>query len=80
MLESQTGPSLVLKMFKYSVSPLSQSPYLELFRSRGGPVEDFFFFFLGGGGSQETFSGEAQLRKTTLYDFLGPSFNTRTPF
>ena len=58
MLESQTGPSLVLKMFKYSVSPLSQSPYLELFRSRGGPVEDFFFWGGGGGGqSGDIFRG-----------------------
>ena len=35
---------------------------LILGRYRGGPVEGFM-----GGGSLETFSGEAQLKKTTLY-------------
>ena len=45
-------------MLKYLESPLSQPPYLELFQSRGGPVEAFF-----GGASLETFSGEAQLKK-----------------
>ena len=46
-------------MLKYSESPLSQLPYLELFQSGGGPVRAFF-----GGASLETFSGEAQLKKS----------------
>ena len=49
-------------MLKYSESPLSQLPYLELFQSVGGPVRAFFR-----GASLETFSGEAQLKKITLY-------------
>ena len=48
-------------MFKYSESPLSQLPYLELFQSGegGGAVRGFF-----GGASLDTFSGEAQLKKS----------------
>ena len=46
-------------MLKYSESLLSQLPYLELFQSGEGPVRAFF-----GGASLETFSGEAQLKKS----------------
>ena len=45
-------------MLKYSESPLSQLPYLELFQSEGGASQGVF-----GGASLETFSGEAQFKK-----------------
>ena len=59
-------------MLKYSESPLSQPPYLELFQSRGGPVEAFF-----GGASLETFSGEAQLKNHPVHKHWGGRFSWR---
>ena len=50
-------------MLKYSESPLSQLPYLELFQSGGGPVRAFL-----GGASLEIFSGEAQLKNHPVQD------------
>ena len=47
-------------MLKYSEFSLSQLPYLELFLSVGGWAFRAFF----GGASQETFSGEAELKKS----------------
>ena len=55
-------------MLKYSESPLSQLPYLELFQIGGGAVRAFF-----GGASQATFSGEAQLKKSpSIYPVYNP--------
>ena len=62
MLKSQTGPPQVSKMLKYSESPLSQLPYLELFQSVGGLVRAF----LGGGQSRDIFRG-GPVKKITLY-------------
>ena len=55
MLKSQTGRPQVSKMLKYSESPLSQLPYLELFQRGGGDQSGRFLggpvwrhFFRGG--------------------------------
>ena len=49
-------------MFKYSESPLSQLPYLELFQSGGGASQGVF----GGGQSRDIFRG-GPVKKITLY-------------
>ena len=63
MFKSQTGPPQVSKMSKYSESPLSQLPYLELFQSVGGASQGVF----GGGQSRDIFRG-GPVKKITLYN------------
>ena len=68
MLKSQTGPPQVSKMLKYSESPLSQLPYLELFQSGGGASQGVF----GGGQPRDIFRG-GPVKKITLYQWLHQS-------
>ena len=59
-------------MFKYSESPLSQPPYLELFQSMGGASRGI----LGGGQSRDIFRGGTVKKKTPCMkgDVLSDNF------